>query len=201
MKLYSYVITTDSGFAPNPYWEYCTLATCKPKIRRCAQVGYWVIATGSKSSVVSGKLVYAMRVDEVMPLDRYYADPRFDVKKPIAGNDIERCGDNIYFRRDGEWKQRRNFHHTEKYMDTDLSGKNVLIAEHFYYWGKDAVDMPPEYCSLVAKGRPDRCNFNPIIVAEFIAWLQTNFKAGIHGKPLDMIRKAQSNARHAADRE
>jgi len=201
MKIYSYVIVTDSGFAPNPYWGYCTLATCKPIIRQCAQAGDWVIATGSKSGVGNGKLVYAMRVGEVLLLERYYADPMFDIKKPIAGDEFQRCGDNIYFRRNGAWKQRRNFHHKEKDMDWDLSGRNVLIAEHFYYFGNDAIDMPLEYRSLVARGRGHRCNFNPALVAEFTVWLQANFKAGIHGEPRNLLRRAQSNVRHAADRE
>ena len=37
MRLFTYVIVSDSGFAPNPYWGYCTLATCKPVIRRVAK--------------------------------------------------------------------------------------------------------------------------------------------------------------------
>jgi hypothetical protein len=32
--LYSYVVSTDSGFAPNPFFGVCTLACCKPVIRR-----------------------------------------------------------------------------------------------------------------------------------------------------------------------
>ena len=32
-RIYSYVVRYDSGFAPNPFYGYCTLATCKPDIR------------------------------------------------------------------------------------------------------------------------------------------------------------------------
>ena len=32
MKLYTYCIPYDSGAAPNPFWETCTLAICKPVI-------------------------------------------------------------------------------------------------------------------------------------------------------------------------
>ena len=32
--LFSYVVATDSGFAPNPFFGLCTLACCKPAIRR-----------------------------------------------------------------------------------------------------------------------------------------------------------------------
>lgn len=33
MRLFAYKMTHDTGFAPNPFWGYLTLATCKPKIR------------------------------------------------------------------------------------------------------------------------------------------------------------------------
>ncbi|WP_225761747.1 hypothetical protein [Acinetobacter sp. Marseille-P8610] len=34
MKIFSYVVSRDFGFAPNPFFNFCTLATCKPKIRK-----------------------------------------------------------------------------------------------------------------------------------------------------------------------
>ena len=45
--LYTYVMPYDGGSAPNPYWGICTLVICKPKIRLSAQVGDWVVGTGS----------------------------------------------------------------------------------------------------------------------------------------------------------
>lgn len=30
MKLYSYIVKTDKGLAPNPFWGWCTLALCTP---------------------------------------------------------------------------------------------------------------------------------------------------------------------------
>ncbi|WP_347927045.1 hypothetical protein [Pseudomonas helvetica] len=38
-RIYSYVITHDHGFAPNPHGGVLTLATCKPVIRRTAEKG------------------------------------------------------------------------------------------------------------------------------------------------------------------
>ena len=37
-RVHSYVVRYDSGFAPNPFYEYCTLATCKPNIRKGADL-------------------------------------------------------------------------------------------------------------------------------------------------------------------
>ena len=36
MTVYSYIVAYDSGFAPNPFHGTCTLACCKPTIRRTA---------------------------------------------------------------------------------------------------------------------------------------------------------------------
>jgi Nucleotide modification associated domain 2 len=39
MKLSAYIVRVDSGFAPNPFGHHCTLACCKPTIRRKAEPG------------------------------------------------------------------------------------------------------------------------------------------------------------------
>jgi hypothetical protein len=193
MKLHSYILVTDSGFAPNPFCGFCTLATCKPVIRRSAKVGDWIVGTGSKDRVGQGKLVYAMRVDEVLSLEKYATDPRFEEKKPRAGSPKTFCGDNIYFKNEsGAWKQHPSYH-TAKDMKRDLSGKNVLISETFYYFGGNAVDIPKEYKALVPSGRGHRNKHNLELVADFIHWLQANYSHGIHGKPAQFYRKAQPN--------
>lgn len=77
MKIYSYVVRYDSGFAPNPFEKFCSLATCKPRIRKNIQVGDWVIGTGSIENVGNKKLIYAMQVEEKMTFDKYWEDKRF----------------------------------------------------------------------------------------------------------------------------
>ena len=59
-QIYSYVLRYDDGVAPNPYGGVCTLAICKPVIRKKAQVGDWVIGTGSFELGLGDTLVYAM---------------------------------------------------------------------------------------------------------------------------------------------
>lgn len=71
MKLFSYVVDHDNGFAPNPYYGVCTLAHCKfgrkgyKNAVELAKVGDWVVGTGGKGkkSAGHGKLIYAMRKD------------------------------------------------------------------------------------------------------------------------------------------
>jgi hypothetical protein len=41
-RLFTYVITQDGGFAPNPFHGVLTLNCCKPEIRKLAEVGDWV---------------------------------------------------------------------------------------------------------------------------------------------------------------
>src|SRR5437868_5831197 len=68
MKLSAYIITVDSGFAPNPFGRYCTLACCKPTIRRMAEKDDIVIACASSRAAKPGHLVYAMRPRDGVPL-------------------------------------------------------------------------------------------------------------------------------------
>ena len=98
-SLYSYVVAFDSGFAPNPFYGHCTLATCKPKIRRTAQIGDWIIGTGSGNKKVKrgGYLVHAMQVTEILTTNEYWNDARFQNKKPNLNGGWKRAsGDNIY---------------------------------------------------------------------------------------------------------
>jgi hypothetical protein len=80
MRLFSYVVARDFGFAPNPFFGVCTLATCKPDIREHATVGDWVAGLASVADRRDPSLVYVMRVDEILSYDAYWNDPRFQPK-------------------------------------------------------------------------------------------------------------------------
>ena len=81
MELFSYKMTHDTGFAPNPFDHTLTLATCKPKIRRYRFPGQWI--AGFTSRALTGdqagreRLVYLMQIGEKLPLSDYFKDPRF----------------------------------------------------------------------------------------------------------------------------
>lgn len=83
--LFSYVVARDYGFAPNPFYGVCTLATCKPKIRGTASRGDWIVGTGSSKNGRQGRLVYVMCVTEVMTFNKYWMDERFEKKNQIYG--------------------------------------------------------------------------------------------------------------------
>ena len=115
MRLCSYVVKTDKGLAPNPFWGYCTLALCTPNHMGIkAENGDWFI--GNSTIAKGNKLIYAMQVEEYLPFDQYYNDPRFKRKKPeINGTWRRQCGDNMYFKdRKDNWKQHPSKFHNSK---------------------------------------------------------------------------------------
>ena len=112
MRLFTYVVARDYGFAPNPFGGVCTLATCKPDIRRNAQIGDWVAGIASKADKQVPSLTYAMQVDETLSYEAYWADPRFSHKKPERRASVRHVyGDNIYSKDlGGNWMQADSHH-------------------------------------------------------------------------------------------
>lgn len=172
-RVFSYVVKSDTGFAPNPYGGFLTLATCKPHIRTTAREGDWLLGT---SSVVSGdarRIVYAAHIEEVVPLEEYGRRKRFAIKIPrVSGEKWQRHGDNIYFRdAEGAWQQRRNVHHFRQHKEHDLSGKSALICPSFWYFGSNGPLLPESLIALLKKGPGHKTVAEPHFVARFEKWL------------------------------
>lgn len=185
MKLYSYIVKYDRGLAPNPFHGYCTLAVCTPNHMGIKpEKGDWIAGFSSKSE--GNKLVYAMQVSETMHFKDYFYDARFQNKKPqMDGNWKERCGDNFYeFKSEGKPVQHLNpFHEGVEYCQKDTKHPYVFIAEHFYYFGEEAVSIPVDFQVLVYRYRGYKYNFKESVVEGFLAWLKQNWKPGISGNP------------------
>lgn len=206
MKIYSYVVRYDDGVAPNPFWGYCTLAICKPDIRRVAKKDDWVIGTGSKENVGNDRLVYAMKITEPpLQLAKYRHDQRFAKKIPVGKVGIQSLGDNIYYMDEsGQVRQRFPSAHSdncenEKTKTHDLKGKNVLISEegNFYYFGGNAPKIPEHLLCVVKKYSGHKWNFPQDIVNSFLTWIQ-EWKTGIHGYPYGYSRESRTCNRLAA---
>ena len=121
MKICTYTMTVDTGFAPNPFHGHCTLAACTPNHMGAKLVkADWI--AGFFTDMPVPCLVYAMQVEEVMGYDSYYRDARFQRKKPRLGGTLrERCGDNIYHR-DGSGKWLRDkgpYHQDDRTFEQD----------------------------------------------------------------------------------
>lgn len=123
--LYSYRMVADTGFAPNPYFDVLTLATCKPsmrknkRIRRELNAGNEVWIAGWSSSQINPapthkhELLWVGRVTKQIPIADYwdlYPKKRAKVSEPsmsgcggckgVSGDTVshepEYYGDNIY---------------------------------------------------------------------------------------------------------
>ena len=98
-SVFVYVVDRDFGFAPNPFHGYCTLATCKPRIRKTAQIGDWVIGMAGSRLNATGRCVFAMQITATISFDEYWANPIYNEKKPVRnGSRKMMVGDNIYHR-------------------------------------------------------------------------------------------------------
>lgn len=187
MKLFSYIVKHDAGFAPNPFWGYCTLANCKPRIRKTAQAGDWIVGLSPKAQ--GNKIVYAMQVEEILPFAAYYRDPRFACKKPSyeKGRMVMKRGDNIYEPlAHGEFYQHRSGHSNgdKENPDSkkhDLGGKNVLLSRNYYYFGSKAIELPSEFFEIRV-GRAHKCRFSDDLIRRFINFI-SRYPKGLQAHP------------------
>lgn len=164
-RFFSYVLTRDFGFAPNPFNGICTLATCKPKIRGAADIGDWILGTSSTKGGKRSYLVYIMKVDEKISFNDYWLTPKYAVKKPIMNGSLKKMyGDNIYYHDGINWIQADSHHSLEDgrpnidNIKKDTSVDAVLISYEFYYFGKMGLYVPDEILpNIVKKGPGHRC--------------------------------------------
>jgi hypothetical protein len=195
-RVFSYKMTDDAGFAPNPWWGYLTLATCKPKMREKKVCGDWIAGFTSGElcghAVGAERLVYLMLISEKLPIADYYRAKRFERKIPQPGSkDLRlRLGDNIYRplkeypQTDDDFVQVDDYCHGSDQKHHDLSGKNVLLAKQFVYFGRDAIAIPKEVRPVVpagqsAHGSQTRDNTRAFVFIEYVAK-----RAGLRGAVL-----------------
>lgn len=202
MKMYSYIVARDFGFAPNPFYGICTLATCKPKIRAKAQPSDWIVGTGSTRFSLNGHIVFAMRVTEVLTFDQYWSDARFKRKRPnLRGSLKQAFGDNIYHRnpKTGSWFQEDSHHShadgssNQDNVRRDTQSDAVLIGEEFYYWGASAPAIPDDFrnyggVDVCLSGPGHKYKFPHSLVESFIYWIRSQGDHGYLGEPMEFRR-------------
>ena len=203
-SLFSYVVRYDSGFAPNPFFGYCTLATCKPGIRKQARVGDWVVGTGSNRIGVrrGGHLVYAMRVTEVITTSEYWRDERFHKKKPdLNHNWVSASGDNIYLpTTQGRWRQLDSYHSRsdgtqhDDHLTHDTGVEKILVSDDFVYFGAEGPMLRRQFLAgnemdlLKAPRNYQRVSEGRVLEA-FETWVRSLGVAGYEGKPWDWMQR------------
>ncbi|WP_462154240.1 Nmad2 family putative nucleotide modification protein [Pseudoalteromonas piscicida] len=183
-KLYTYIMTVDSGLAPNPFGGWCTLAVCTPNHQPiAANKGDWIAGFSSKQS--GHKFIYIMRITEIIHMNDYFRDERFDFKKPnMQGNWQQQCGDNMYYQDENHrWIQLDNPFHKDL-KDQDTKKPLVYVSNDFCYLGKDRVSILDEFKYLVG-GRGCRVNHPELLQEKFLDWVSCNFEFGQQGLPLN----------------
>lgn len=184
MRVFSYVVRVDDGFAPNPFHVACTIACCKPAIRRVALSGDLVVGLSSHCE----RVVYAMEVAETISFADYWRAPRYRAKRPswFAKNDVRCAGGNAYqLRGDGSLEAVASIHHPDGpnvgALRRNLSGKRVLVGERFAYFGAESIPLPSNL-HFLRVGRGHRSPLRPAEVAAVARWFR-ELPPGRHGLP------------------
>ncbi|MBU1215708.1 MAG: hypothetical protein KKA63_10765 [Gammaproteobacteria bacterium] len=152
MKVCAYVMTYDTGLAPNPFHGLCTLAVCSPNHLN-ANLGngdYIVGVAGAEirsrlNTPNEWRLIYAMQIDKRITLDEYYRSSVYKSKIPKRSGPREvMCGDNFY-KLSGEelvHTGESTDHDWREAIEKDCKGNRVFIGKGFLYFGKDAEPFP-----------------------------------------------------------
>lgn len=204
-----YRMTHDTGFAPNPFHGWCTLATCTPNHMRAAQIGPGTIIVGVEGNKLRDKrrckngpesttkrcIVYYMVVGErQLSFDEYFSDPRFGAKKvDAAGSPIERVGDNVYYWDDsiGGLDSLPDHEHFDyrgnEVMEQDKKGNRVFVGNTFYYFGDRGIPLPDNMDKYLPQGQGIKYCDHPI--PEFDGYVESaaNGVIGLIGEPVEML--------------
>lgn len=201
----AYIVEHDIGFAPNPFYGVCTIATCKPETRKHAKYGDWIVGVGSVADGIRGRMVFAMLVEEKLAFHQYWIDDRFQMKKPNFFGSLKQAqGDNVYHLKDDIWIQERSRHtHTKaeitaKHKRRDTRWHEVLISNRFVYYGADAINLPTHFADkeghrlcLDGSGSPNgglqrSANFDDsVLTTRFVKWLEDTDQWGCVGEPCE----------------
>jgi len=217
-KILSYRMTYDSGFAPNPFWDVLTLATCTPNHRRSKlEKSDWII--GYESDELKNKrknsglciekdnlIIYIAQVDEILSLNDYFHDKRFEKKKYVSNKSwIERRGDNVYYQEDGMWKWIRGHEHDDrdkqceffpigggssgcKVINQDTDGNRVFICRNFSYFGDMCVEFDKKFLPCIVERQGTKyCYEKDNLYQDFLNYLKSlmrKYGRGQIGNPI-----------------
>jgi hypothetical protein len=103
-----------------------------------------------------------------MTLQQYFTSAEFACKKPRPNGDY-RYGDNF-----------------EPRTEFDKHKRFVLVSEHFYYFGRNAISIPKiRFPGLEKKGQGFKSRFDEAYIASFVNWIENEVgkEPGKHGEP------------------
>lgn len=155
-RLFSYVLVSDTGFAPavDKRGRFLTLCTCMMRIRKKARMGDWLLGTVGKKLSRKGcgselnfkKVVYLAEVTE-NPVtfgqycdDADYANQKDRVYSLKAGSLF--C-DGPY--NNGYYSTRENRHRESEVRLKDTETPIALVSKNFYYFGREPLALLPQF--------------------------------------------------------
>lgn len=173
MRIYRYILQTDTGMAPCIDGGRLTLTTCKPRIRSSAKPGDWVLGFYPRP-FERGLLAWAGRVARKVEIGDYEREFR---GRPDA----------VYRqRKDGSFKRLRpDYHPGANEIRKDLSAPALVFDERAtWYFGDEPRPLPDDLLHLAAGGQGHRVNGVRDSDADaLLAWLADLGAMGIIGKP------------------
>lgn len=164
-RVFLYLLDHDTGYAPNPFHGWCTLAGCKPQIRRSAGIGDWVVGVTPKAD--GHRVAYVMQVKVKFEIAKYHRDHRFRRKRrpPRPRSIIEACGDNLVRPR-----------------DPDPNAAFVLAAKRFAYYGSKPRDWPRALRRIQMPSRYYLVNHDPETLHALLRFVRA-CRTGVHAPP------------------
>ena len=162
--LYTYIMTNDTGFAPAVKDSLLTLACCKPKLRISANKNFknkkknsdkevYILALcgkqlakncecGNKKYSMEDRMyapVYFARVTDVIEMKDYYSRKNYNEKslKYRADHAAYSVKNGVLIPADSTEKNPHGTSLNDKEVQTDMSGKYVIVSENYIYFGAD----------------------------------------------------------------
>lgn len=164
-RVFLYLLDHDTGYAPNPFHGWCTLAGCKPQIRRSAEVGDWVVGVTPRHD--GNRVAYVMLVEDKFPISTYWTDTRFRAKRRRAkpATPIQMCADNL-----------------REPRDKDPERAYVLASQRFAYYGSEPREWPAALRALPMPARFYRVRFSTRDHDALLAFVRS-CRPGVHAVP------------------
>lgn len=191
MNFFSYVVARDYGFAPNPFNGICTLATCKPEVRRLAVKGDWVFGTGSVALKCAKHLIYAMKITEKNSFNEYWNNPKYNCKKPVMNGSLKTMyGDNIYHYDGKQWVQADSHHSLDdgsvnlNNLNRDTKVNAILISDYFFYFGGQFIEMTTKHADRICKTGPGFKYVDSNASKALIKRIESKYSHGYLGDPI-----------------
>lgn len=191
-RLFSYIVSHDGGSAPNPFDNICTLAICKPTIRRTANDGDVIVGLSPKN--FGSHLVYCMVASEVIKWNDYIircnSDKRFLNRVPSSKLHY---GDCIYSSSSIDnveilpsWSN----HEKDDFRVDVLKGEHVIVSYQYWYFGsgnKYKIELPERLIGMIP-GRGHKVTANHDHREPFQHWFneymeKNNISMGKTGEP------------------